>query len=411
MTQHSDLSKRQRYNEFMNHSPQDPDWKTVPADVVQRMVALRRDLHRSPELSLHEAVTAQRISSELDRLGLTYRLNVGGHGIVVDLPGREPGPMVALRADMDALPVLEETGLPFASEVPGVMHACGHDGHSGMLLGACELLLSRPLPRRGVRLLWQPAEELAAGAPAMVADGVLDGVGMIFGGHLDRHYPTGHLIVTEGAVNASTNGFEITIHGQQGHGARPHEALDAVVVGAILVTSLQAVVAREIDPANASVITVGTFDAGTAGNVIAGRARLTGTMRAQDPGTRDHLIEALRRVAAGVAMLHRCEVEVSLRGGTPPLINSPEMTAVAAAAAVDVVGSERVVPLRTANMGGEDFACFLDHVPGAYIRYGAQVPGREGFPAHSSRFDFDEGAMAIGAAWLARVAVCAGELL
>ncbi len=382
--------------------------KVVPQGVFARMVALRRDLHRHPELSWQEERTSRRIREHLDELGIPYR-QAAGHGIIADLPGQTEGPKkIALRGDMDALPVTERTGLEFASEREGLMHACGHDGHSSILLGAAEMLLERP-PPVGVRLIWQPAEETADGAQAMVDHGALDGVAAIFGGHLDRHYPPGTLVITPGAVNASTDLFTIDIQGQQGHGARPHEALDAVVVGSLLVTSLQTIVSREVDPAHPSVISVGSFHAGSAPNVIAGEATLSGTIRSQDPAVRDHLHRSLRRIAEAVGILHQASITVDIDRRTPPLINHPWMVQLARKAARRVVDEEQILELHTVNMGGEDFACYLNHVPGGYIRYGAQVPGRESYPAHSSRFDFHESAMATGAAWLVQIAHLAGQ--
>jgi hippurate hydrolase len=245
----------------------------------------------------------------------------------------------------------------------------------------------------------------------MVAENVLDGVEMIFGGHVDRHYASGTVVVTEGAVNASTDTFTIDIHGKGGHGARPHEALDAVVVGSLLVTAIQTIVSREINPAHPSVVTVGTFQSGTAPNVIAARAKLSGTIRAQKREVREHLTAALARIAQAIGQLHGASVEVTIERGTPPLVNTKEMASVAHDAARDVVGFERIVPLESANMGGEDFAVFLERVRGCYVRFGARLEGRESFPAHSSQFDFDERALAVGAAWFDRVARRAGDLL
>ncbi len=384
--------------------------RDLSSHIFDRMVRLRRDLHQHPELSWQEHRTMRQISAELDALGLPHETGVAGTGIVADLPGRADGPRVALRADTDALPVHEETGLAFASTVPGVMHACGHDGHTSMLIGAAELLLADP-PPGPVRLLWQPAEEKGAGAKAMIEAGVLEGVSAIFGGHVDRHYPPGVLVVTDGPVNASTDTFQVRFEGQQGHGARPHEAIDAVVLGSLFVTALQTIVSREVDPAHPSVVTVGRFDAGTAPNVIAGRAVLEGTIRAQDMAVRDHLVTSISRMARSIAELHGAQAGVEVREGTPPLLNRPAATALAREAAVAVVGEERVGTLHTANMGGEDFAWYLRHVPGAYIRYGAQVPGRESFPAHSGGFDIHEEALATGAQWLDQVARVAGRHL
>ncbi len=383
----------------------------VSEEVFREMVSLRRDLHRHPELSGQEKQTAKRIVEHLKRIGIHAQSGVAGHGVVAEIPGKAEGPFIALRADMDGLPIQEETGLAFSSIYKGVMHACGHDGHSSMLLGAAEILAKGAPPPLPVRLIWQPAEEIGNGAKSMILRGVLENVGMIFGGHLDRHHPPGTLVVTEGAVNASTDVFEISIQGQQGHGARPHETIDAVVVGSLLVTAIQTIVSREVDPAHPSVISVGRFHSGTAANVIAGNAILEGTIRAQSDSVREHLQKAITRIAQAIGQLHGARIEVKVSSGTPPVINTPEMTQLAREAAVNVVGEEGVQPLRTANMGGEDFSYYLRHVPGAYIRFGAQVPGREGFPAHSSRFDFDERALATAAAWFVQIAKLAGVYL
>lgn len=351
-----------------------------------------------------------RITEELIALGLSPRSGVAGTGVLCDVPGQADGPIVALRADTDALPVHEDTGLPFASVHEGVMHACGHDGHTSMLVGAASLLVAEP-PPLPVRLVFQPAEEKGTGALAMIEAGALDGVAMIFGGHVDRHYEPGKLVVTDGPVNASTDTFSIEISGQQGHGARPHEAIDAVVIGSLLVTALQTVVSREIDPARPSVVTVGSFRAGSAPNVIAGRATLEGTIRAQHRETRDHLCRSIERIATAIGQLHGARVEVAIHVGTPPLLNLPGPTELARQAARDVVGEANVGVLHTANMGGEDFAYYLDHVEGCYIRHGAQVPGRESYPAHSGQFDINEDSLSTGAAWLDRVARIAGRHL
>ena len=194
----------------------------VDVNLFSRLVDFRRDLHAHPELSGAEERTARKICTRLEALGISYRESVGGFGIVAEIPGEDDGPAVALRGDMDALPVSEQTGLPFASTRNGVMHACGHDGHTTIVLGAAQLLLEHPA-RRTVKLLWQPDEERALGAQKMIDDGALDGVGVIFGGHVDRHYPPGEIVVSDGAVNASTDLFTITIKGRSGHGARPHE--------------------------------------------------------------------------------------------------------------------------------------------------------------------------------------------
>jgi hippurate hydrolase len=383
----------------------------IPESLQHRLVQLRRVLHEYPELSGQEANTAAVICKFLDGLAIEYRAHVAGHGVVADIPGPDGVPCVLLRADTDALPIQEETGLEFASVHDGVMHACGHDGHTAMLLGAAALLSEEKDLPAPVRLIFQPAEEKGIGALAMIRAGALDGAGMIFSGHLDRHYHPGAIVVAEGAVNASSDNFAIEIVGQGAHGARPHESIDAVVVGSLMIMALQTIVSREVDPARPSVVSVGQFHAGTAPNVIAGQARLEGTVRAQDPAVREQLLASIRRIAESIAQLHGAKIKVAVNEGTPPVVNTTEMAELARRAAVAAVGEANVVPLKTANMGAEDFSYYLEKIPGAYVRFGGQVPGKEGFPAHSSKFDFDEGALAAGAAYYRAVARIAGRRL
>jgi len=383
----------------------------IPEPLHHRLIQLRRVLHEYPELSGHEANTAAVICKFLDGLTIRYRHGVAGHGVVAEIPGPGEVPCVVLRADTDALPIQEETGLEFTSVHDGVMHACGHDGHTAMLLGAAALLSEEPSLPAPVRLIFQPSEEKGTGAFAMIREGVLDGAGMIFGGHLDRHYHPGAIVVAEGAVNASSDNFTIEIFGQGAHGARPHESIDAVVVGSLMIMALQTIVSREIDPARPSVVSVGQFHAGAAPNVIAGQARLEGTVRAQDPDVRQQLLTSIRRIAESVAQLHGAKILVTVKQGTPPLVNTPEMASLARSAAIAAVGEANVLPLKTANMGAEDFSYYMQKIPGAYVRFGGQVPGKEGFPAHSSKFDFDEAALDVGAAYYQAIAKLAGQQL
>ena len=383
----------------------------IRQDVYDRIVSVRRWLHRYPELSGRETNTAAVIADFLQGIGVPYRVSVAGTGVVADIPGTAGVPCVVLRADTDALPIHEETGLEFASEHAGVMHACGHDGHTAMLLGAAALLSEEKDLPAPVRLIFQPAEEKGTGAQAMIQAGALEGAGLIFGGHLDRHYQPGAIVVAEGAVNASSDNFTIEIIGQGAHGARPHESIDAVVVGSLMIMALQTIVSREIDPARPSVVSVGQFQAGTAPNVIAGQAKLSGTVRAQDAPVRRQLLSSIRRIAESIAQLHGAKIQVTVTEGTPPLINPPDMADLARRAAVEAVGEANVLPLKTANMGAEDFSYYMEHIPGAYVRFGGQVPGKEGFPAHSSKFDFDEEALAVGAAYYQAVAKIAGQRL
>jgi len=384
----------------------------VPTTIFDEMVSFRRDLHAHPELSWKERRTTDKICGFLKERGIVYDRELAPTGVVATLPGRDTSKgVIALRADIDALPIHEETGLPFASSNEGVMHACGHDGHTSGLLGAAILLNEEselPVP---VKLIFQPAEETGDGAKALIAAGVLDDVAMIFGGHIDRGYRLGCIIVTKGPVNASSDRFVITVNGKGGHAGRPHEAIDAVVVGSLLVMALQTIVSREINPAHPSVVTVGSFEAGRASNVIAETARLKGTIRAQEPTVRIELERAIRRVATAFGGLHDARIDVEIIAGTPAVVNRGKATSIARQVAQQLVGDENVYPLDHANMGAEDFGWYAEERPSCYVRFGTTSPDREFFPAHSSRFDFDERLLAVSASYFHQVAISAGHQL
>lgn len=385
--------------------------EAMNAALVERMVAVRRDLHQHPELSWQEEATGAKVCQMLDELGIAHRRLGRGLGVVADLPGERSVPRVALRADMDALPIHEETGLPFASQQEGVMHACGHDGHTSILLGAAALLAAGPALPAPVRLIFQPAEETGEGAKAMIEEGVLEDVAMIFGGHLDRHFPTGSIAITAGPVNASSDRFRVSIAGKGGHAGRPHETVDAVVVGSLFVLALQTIVSREVNPAHPSVISVGKFDAGTAPNVIADAALLQGSIRAQDAEVRSYLHNAICRIAESLGQLHGAMIDTQIDEGTPVVTNGPRLTEMARQAASEVVGEPNVLQLPVANMGGEDFGFYLEQTPGCYVRFGAHAENTEAFPAHSSRFDFDEKTMPFAATYFHRLALLAGQAI
>ncbi len=387
-------------------------YRPVISDRIRdAMIEIRRDLHRNPELGWQEHRTAAKIGEVLDRIGIRYRTGVAQTGVVAEIAGKREGPVIALRADMDALPLQEDTGLPFASHSDGVMHACGHDGHVSMLLGAAMALAEGEPPLYPVRLLFQPAEEIEQGAAEMIEEGVLENVALIFGGHLDLHHAVGAITVGEGAISAYCDRFHIEIRGRGGHGARPHEAADAIVAGSQLVSALQAVVSREINPAQPAVITVGRFHAGRAANVIAETAILEGIIRTQEAEVRGHLLEAIRRLAQSIGQGYGVETTVEFTAGPPAMIMEPEMSGLAKAAARNVVGAEGITVAPRGNMGGEDFGCYLQQVRGAYVRYGARSPDKDGYPAHSAKFDFDENALEIGAAYLVSVVKQAGDWL
>jgi len=376
----------------------------VPAEVFRRMVALRRDLHQHPELSWQEERTAERICTALSELGIPYRSGVAGTGVVADIARTAPGHVVALRADMDALPIHESTGLPFASRHDGVMHACGHDAHVAMLIGAASLLVAERNLQTSVRLVFQPAEELGTGAPAMIREGALDGVDMIFGGHVDARYETGQIVVQEGSVNASTDEFTIELTGPGGHAARPHESTDPILAASALVTDLQSIVARRVAPDQAAVVTVGKIVGGTAANVLASHVRLDGTMRAQTPEVRALLSASIREIAGAVGVAYRTDVTTAIHDGTPSVINGGPLVTVSRRAAARSVGDANVRPLESANMGGEDFGFYLERVSGCFVRFGARCAHAPSGPAHSSRFDIDERVLAVGARYYFEVA-------
>jgi len=378
----------------------------VSAALQERMQETRRLLHRHPELACKEEETSRLIRNELDRLGISYASGLAGTGIRAEL-GTGAGPCVALRADMDALPIAEETGLAFSSINPGVMHACGHDGHVAMLLGAAELLSeNRLLEQIGGRivLLFQPAEETGSGAAAMIRDNCLQDIDMIFCGHIDTHYPAGWLAVDQGLICASADPFTVAVRGQGGHAARPHEAVDAVVIGASFVINLQTMVSRMINPAYPGVVTVGRIEAGSAHNVIAGKAVLEGTVRSTHPDTREQILKRMKGLAAGLEAMCGAEIVLTLHDGLPAVNNDPVSFAVAKKAAKDVVGADKVVSQGFPSLGGEDFSFYQQHIPGSMIRFGAAKENKAG-PSHSGSFDFDEKVLAYGSQWLAAAAV------
>jgi amidohydrolase len=356
--------------------------------VDEQVVAWRRRLHRHPEPSFEEHETAAFVAATL----------AGFDGIEVERPtatsvlGRlrtgRPGPVVALRADIDALPIAEESGVEFASERPGVMHACGHDGHTAMLLGAARVLSGAELPGGEVRFVFQHAEERApGGARELVAAGVMDGVDFVYGCHLWTPLEYGKVAARPGPFMAAADFFRLTVRGRGGHAGLPHAAVDTLAAAAEVVTSLQHVVARRLDPLRPAVVTVGSLHAGDAPNVIPGVAELTGTTRSFDPEVRRRLPELIEQVARGVCAAHGAECELEYELGYRPVVNDSGATELVRGA----IGDEALAELDPI-MGGDDFSAFLEHAPGCYAFVGA---GGE-FPHHHPRFRIDERALATG---------------
>lgn len=375
----------------------------------QKMIALRRELHRNPELSGRETQTAARVCGELGRLDIPYRSGVAGSGVIAEIAGRQPGPFIVLRADMDALPVQEQTGLSFASETPGVMHACGHDGHVAMLLGAAMELQAGEPPPLPVRLLFQPAEETAEGAQEMIRAGALEQAALIFGGHLDVRTPVGGITVGEGVMGAAYDSFRIEITGRGGHAARPRETIDALAAGSAMVQAIRQIAAQQADSPHPAVITVGRFQAGSAPNVIAGTALLEGSIRTLTQDQRTEIHRAVRREVEAIAALYGAQVLIEFRERTPVLINEPEPVALAREAALGVVSESGIRAISEPNMGSEDFGYYLERVRGCYVRFGAAPGDGESCSSHSGRFDFNEQVLAVGAAYFTAVARRAGQ--
>lgn len=370
------------------------------AAVTERMRELRRTFHRRPELAYEEVETARTIIAELERLGIPCDYGGRGGGVVGRLGAPGAGPRIALRAEMDALPCTEETGLPFASAEPDRMHACGHDAHMAMVLGAAARLAADP-PPGSVVFVFQPAEEQGNGARVMVDAGALDGVDAIFAGHVTTQYRVGEIMVAGGVITAHSDRFSIEVHGESGHGARPHEAIDAVVVTGYLITAIQSLVSRHVNPVSPSVVTIGSVHAGTAANIIAGHAALEGIIRTTRPDTRAGIIDGLHRAAQSIGALYRARIEVTLGESCPAVVNTEREAAVAAAAARDVVTADGIVAQDHPSMGAEDFSWFLEDTPGCYVRFGASPDG-EYIPLHHPRFDVDEGVLDVGARFFER---------
>ncbi len=374
-----------------------------------KMVADRRTIHSHPEMGYEERQTSTLVQARLQNLGIPFRAGLATTGVVAEIKGeRGDGPCVLLRADMDALPIDEQSGVPFASEIPGVMHACGHDAHTAMLLGAAQLLLERRSSFAGtVKLMFQPAEEGGAGAARMIEDGVLDDpkVDAAFMLHVRPELDAGQVSYGPGPLLAGSDAFTITIEGHGGHAAAPHATVDPIVAGAQIVMALQTLVAREVDPTVPAVVTIGAFNAGNKSNVIPDRAVLKGTIRAFDDALFAHLEQRLREVAGSVAAALRAKVHFDFEMRYPPSVCDPEMAEQLGASARSLLGPDAVLQSYP-EMGAEDFAFVLQKVPGAMLWLGVKDPAwAEPKALHTATFDLDESALPVGSSTLAGVAL------
>ena len=372
-------------------------------ELADRLTTWRRHLHAHPDLTLHEANTAAFVCARLAELGIPFASGIGGHGVVATLNRGQSNRSVGLRADMDALPIMETSGVSHASTNPGVMHACGHDGHTTSLLGAAALLASDQSWSGTIQLVFQPAEEGGGGAKSMIADGLFDRFPMerIFGYHNWPGLDAGTVAVHDAAVMASGGRMEFRVKGHSGHAALPHLTRDPMIASAHLLLALQTIVSRNVDPLDAVVITIGTMQAGSAANQIPDEAIMRGTMRTLKNATCDAVEADIRRVCAGVAQSFGVEIDVALRRGNPVTIN----TAVERDVAADAVRAAGL-PLRRdmlPAMTGEDFAWYLQEKPGAFVWIG-NGPTDGGRELHNANYDFNDAILPAASSFLASVA-------
>ncbi len=368
------------------------------------MVVIRRHLHMHPELSFKEENTAKFIVDFYAQLGIEVQSGVGGNGVIARVKGGKPGKTVALRADFDALPIQDEKEVSYQSTVPGVMHACGHDGHTATLLQLAKAIheLQENLSGEYV-FIHQHAEEFApGGAKPMIEAGCLDGVDVIFGTHLWSLTDFGTIEYRVGPVMAAADRFDIIIQGAGGHGAAPHQTKDAVAIGAQLVTNLQQIVSRRVNPTESAVLSVASFIADNAFNVIADSAQLGGTVRTFNPEIRSLMESEIQRVVDGTALANDCKIELTYTRGYPTVVNHEAETIFLKTIAQDVPGVEAVLETKQ-HMGGEDFGYYLEKVPGTFFFTGAKPD--EPYPHHHPKFDFDENAMLVAAKVLGAAAL------
>lgn len=359
------------------------------------IVEMRRYLHKHPELSFEETNTARYIADRLRCWNIKSRENVGGNGVLGFIHGSNPGKTIALRADFDALPIKEENTHEYISTNPGVMHACGHDGHTASLLGVAKVLQNnRHLLNGNVVLIHQHAEEKPpGGAKFMIEDGALDDVDYVFGAHLATELPIGTVATREGAMMASVDHFKIKIYGRGGHGARPHETLDSITVGSQLVTHLQQIVSRRISPIEPAVVTIGKFHAGNAFNIIADTAEIEGTVRALNNDVREKIEVEIRSLLEGMKIADHVDYELDYLHGYPVLVNHEKEVKLIENIVTEKI-SELTYETNEPLLGAEDFAYYLEKRPGAYFKVGARNDNPEThFPHHHPKFNFDEKAL------------------
>jgi len=380
--------------------------KDIAARLAPRLVEIRRHLHSHPELSGQEYQTAAYVAGVLSSCGLHVQELVGKTGVVGHLSSDgTDARLLGIRADMDALPIQERTGLEFASHQPGIMHACGHDVHTTVGLGTAMILsqLGQPLPGT-IRFLFQPAEETAQGAGWMIRDGVMEEIDAILATHVFPTIPGGSIGIRYGALTAAADDLEITIVGESGHGARPHEAIDAIWIASQIITSLQQAISRTQNPLRPVVLTIGQISGGRAPNVIADQVRLLGTVRSLHPETSATLPGWIEGIVANVCQTYGAKYKMNYRHGVPSVQNDPHLTKIVEDAAQEAWGSDRVQLLMEPSLGAEDFSLYLEHAPGTMFRLGVGFADRPNYPLHHPQFQVNESSIVTGVVTMAYAA-------
>lgn len=375
-----------------------------------KYVGYRRQFHMHPEPGWEEFETTATVVEHLEKLGIPYK-RIGTTAIVGLIEGGQPGDKcIGIRADMDCLPILEQTGVEYASKIEGRMHACGHDGHTAILMGVAELLseMKESIPGK-VKLFFQPAEEGPGGAKIMIEEGAMEDpkVDAVIALHIATvDLPTGQVAMMAGPSTGGAQGLNIAIKGRGGHGAHPHKSVDSIVAAAHVVTALQSIVSRERDPLDALVVTIGTIEGGYRGNVIADRVEMTGTIRTLEPDVRQAIPGQIERIVAGVCEAFRCTYELDIPEGIPSVINDQSMVDLAQEAISSFLGKENVIIKNRPSMGGEDFCYFAQAAPGVMFQLGAENAEKNcDYPGHHPKYNFDEDAIPIGMAALSQIAL------
>jgi amidohydrolase len=386
--------------------------KDLAVSLAPRLIEIRRHLHSHPELSGQEYQTAAYIAGVLSSSGLRVQELVGKTGVVGELPGQidssassQDNRILAIRTDMDALPIQERTNLAYASRQTGIMHACGHDVHMTVGLGTAMVLaqLEQPLPG-DIRFLFQPAEETAQGASWMIKDGVMKDVSAILSVHVFPTIPGGSIGIRYGALTAAADDLELVILGESGHGARPHEAIDAIWIASQVITALQQSISRTQNPLRPVVLSIGQINGGRAPNVIADQVRLLGTVRSLHPESSAALPDWIEQIVAGICQAHGARYEINYRRGVPSVFNDLKLMQIIESSAQAAWGSDRVQILTEPSLGAEDFSLYLEHAPGAMFRLGVGLPNQTNYPLHHSQFQVDEGAIVTGVVTMAYAA-------